>query len=155
MSQKACEFIEAFRVPRSESGADTPQSKALRAANRRRKFARSALECGCGVAAAFHFLGKGASQFSVIVLVSIHLSLKADEFIEAFRVSEVKAALTRRSPRCYERPIDVENPREAPWSAAAGSCRFPFPGQSRFAIKRDCTVFIHVFPKPAILLRRS
>ncbi|MDZ4859442.1 MAG: hypothetical protein SGI88_10725 [Candidatus Hydrogenedentes bacterium] len=59
------------------------------------------------VAAAFHFLGTVASQVNTIGLDSIHVSLKPSNLLEHFEYAEVKAALTRRSPRRYARPTDV------------------------------------------------
>jgi len=59
------------------------------------------------VAAAFHFLGKSASQLSEIALASIRVSLKPSSLPDDFEYPEVKAALTRRTPRRFARPRDV------------------------------------------------
>jgi len=99
------------------------------------------------VAAALTSPGNVASRLSVFTVFSIHVFLKPSTLLEDFEYPEVKAALTRRSPRRCARPNDVQNPRRAPWSAVAVSCRFPFPGQRRFAIKRVYRVFYSRVPE--------
>jgi len=72
------------------------------------------------VAAAFHFLGKSASQLSEIALVSIRVSLKPSSLLDDFEYPEVKAALTRRSPRRCARSNDVQRSARSALECGSG-----------------------------------
>jgi len=87
------------------------------------------------------FPGKFASTIRCDCLVLVSRVPEVFNFIGAFGVLRSESGAD--TPHSKARPNDVQSPRGAPWSAAAGSCRFPFPGQVRInhLVRLPCARF--------------